>query len=415
MLFALLLKHVIRTGSLRLMTVDGRVYAFGDGESPRVTLKMHDKKLEWSLAFDPALRVGEAYRDGTLTTEAGSLRDFLELAALNARNLRAHPLVRLGNWMRRRTARMGQFNPLRRARRNAAHHYDLSPRLYDLFLDSDRQYSCAYFRAPDMGLEQAQLEKKRHIAAKLLLGQKGLRVLDIGSGWGGLALYLARHAGCDVTGITLSVEQYRASRERARAAGLYRHCRFELRDYRQENGHYDRIVSVGMFEHVGKKNYDEFFARLRDLLDENGVALLHTIGHLDGPASVNPFIQKYIFPGADLPCLSEMTQAIERSGLLVADVEILRLHYAETLRHWERRFQTKRGDIARIYDEKFCRMWEFYLIGCEMAFRHQNLAVFQIQLCKRLDALPVTRDYMVAREPDSSECAPALPFAAALF
>ena len=289
--------------------------------------------------------------------------------------------------MPRLGALIGEYNPIGRARKNVAFHYDLSGSFYDLFLDQDRQYSCGYFSKPGIGLEQAQLDKKCHIASKLVLDRPRLKVLDIGCGWGGMGLYLARETGADVTGVTLSVEQYKMSQQRAKAEGLARYCRFRLVDYRQETETYDRIVSVGMFEHVGKQNYDEFFSRIYDLLDDDGVCLLHTIGHIDGPAPVNPFIHKYIFPGADLPALSEITPVIERTGFYMTDVEILRLHYAETLRHWYERFQKNRGKALAIYGEDFCRGWEIYLAGCEVGFRYENMVVFQLQLTKKLDEI----------------------------
>jgi cyclopropane-fatty-acyl-phospholipid synthase len=271
----------------------------------------------------------------------------------------------------------------------------LSGQLYDLFLDRDRQYSCAYFTSPGDSLETAQENKKRHIAAKLLLDRPGLNILDIGSGWGGMALYLAAEASADVIGVTLSVEQHKVSEARAEAAGLTDQVRFQLCDYRQVTGCYDRIVSVGMFEHVGKKNYGEFFAKLNGLLADEGVALLHAIGFSDAPGPINPFIRKYIFPGADLASLSEVFAAAERSGMIVTDVEILRLHYADTLRHWRKRFMANWQHIAALYDERFCRMWEFYLVTCEIGFRFRSMMVFQVQLAKQSNAVPMTRDYMV--------------------
>jgi len=394
MLFQSLLKHMIREGTLRLQTANGRVYAYGNGLPPRSAIKLHRRSLEWTLALQPELKVAEAYMDGGLTIEEGSLRDFLHVIFLNMPRLQHHPLVRWLDRLVYDTRRLKQYNPLKIARRNVAFHYDLSTQLYDLFLDADRQYSCGYFTTPLAGLEQAQHDKKRHIAAKLYLNQPGLRVLDIGSGWGGLGLYLAREAFCNVTGVTLSVEQHKLSQQRVQAEGLDRVCRFELRDYRQETGPYDRIVSVGMFEHVGKKNYDEFFMHIRRLLTNDGVCLLHSIGRFGEGMAINPFMRKHIFPGADIPSLSEVLQAVERSGLYVTDIEILRLHYAKTLKHWNKRFQTRRCEAARIYDESFCRKWEFYLIGCEMSFRAGILMVFQIQLTKKLGTLPLTRQYM---------------------
>ncbi len=290
--------------------------------------------------------------------------------------------------------RLHQYNPASRAQRNAAHHYDLSDKLYELFLDQDWQYSCAYFPEGEEDIDAAQLAKKRHIAAKLLL-RPGDRVLDIGSGWGGLAIYLARECGADVTGLTLSVEQHKMATRRAAQAGLSDRVRFHLRDYRDEQGQYDRIVSVGMFEHVGINHYGTFFAKLKSLLTADGVALLHSIGRMDGPGSTNPWIRKYIFPGGYSPALSEVIPAVERLRLWITDIEILRLHYAETLRAWRQRFERNRDRLRDIYDERFCRMWEMYLVGSEIAFRRSGHLVFQMQLAKALNAVPITRDYML--------------------
>lgn len=395
MLLSGLISRMIKKGTLTVVHADGRRTRFGDGHEPSATIKLHDRHAERRLAFNPALRVPEAYMDGTLTLEEGSdLRDFLDLIARNWASLEAQPMYQWGNELLRQGRRLKQFNPIGKARENVAHHYDLSGTLYDHFLDPDRQYSCAYFRHPDASLEQAQYDKKQHLAAKLYLTRPGLKTLDIGSGWGGLGLYLANEAGCDVTGVTLSVEQHKLSQQRAEQMQLQDHCEFKLEDYRNEQGPYDRIVSVGMFEHVGKANYDEFFGKISDLLADDGVCVIHSIGRFDQPSPINPFIRKYIFPGADVPSLSEVTTAVEKSGLFTTDIEILRLHYAETLRHWYERFQAQRGEVAALYDERFCRMWEMYLAGCEMGFRHQGLMVFQLQLTKSLDALPLTRDYM---------------------
>jgi cyclopropane-fatty-acyl-phospholipid synthase len=286
-----------------------------------------------------------------------------------------------------------QHNPVKRARRNAAHHYDLSGRLYDLFLDKDRQYSCAYFLSANDTIETAQENKKRHIAAKLLL-KPGQKVLDIGSGWGGLGLYLADIADVDVTGVTLSEEQYKLSVRRAADAGLSNRVRFHLRDYRNQPGTFDRIVSVGMFEHVGAKHYDEFFSKVRTLLEDDGIMLLHAIGRMEPPGHTNAWLRKYIFPGGYAPALSEVVAAVERAGLWITDIEILRLHYAETLAEWTRRFRANRDAIKKLYDERFCRMWEFYLTGCEISFRYFDQMVFQMQIAKRPDAAPLTRDYI---------------------
>ena len=394
MLFAALLRSFIRTGSLTLTDSRGRVYQIGDGSPPSQVIRLTRPSLGYTLALNPKLSLGEAYADGTLVIEQGSVAGFLTLLARNLGNLGpGHPV----NWAGAVPPRRASI-PARRARRNVAHHYDLPPEFYDLFLDGDRQYSCAYFTSPAVTLEAAQAEKKRRIAAKLLLDRPGLRVLDIGSGWGGLALFLAGHASADVTGITLSAEQHRDSTGRAAAAGMADQVRFALRDYRQEAGSYDRIVSVGMFEHVGRGSYDAYFTKVRDLLRDDGVALLHSIGDSGTPGPINPFIQKHIFPGAAIPSLSEVLAAVERSGLLVTDIEILHLHYAETLLRWRERLVANRAEAVRMQGERFFRMWEFYLAMCEVGFRERTSMVFQMQLARRKGATPLTRDYMAGRE-----------------
>jgi cyclopropane-fatty-acyl-phospholipid synthase len=396
MLFRSLLRAAIRQGAVRLVDASNRTFLIGDGQAPACTLRLKKRHLDWSIALNPSVRLAEAYMDDLIAIEDGTLYDFLDLLVRNSAKvgLDEHWLTLGTGALLRLARRIKRYNPIPRARRNVAHHYDLSEELYRLFLDDDMQYSCAYFRKPGMSLERAQTEKKRLLTAKLHIDRPGLKVLDIGSGWGGLGLHLAREAGCDVTGVTLSVEQHRVSRDRARAAGLDGHISFDLRDYREIEGSFDRIVSVGMFEHVGKGNYPEFFSKVRDLLADDGVCMLHTIGRSNEPGPVNPFMRKYIFPGGDLPCLSEVVPVVERTGLLITDIEVLRLHYAETIRHWRQRFQANRARIRELYDERFCRMWEIYLIGAELSFIHQNLVVFQIQLTKRPDAVPLTRDYM---------------------
>ncbi|HEY0282669.1 MAG TPA: cyclopropane-fatty-acyl-phospholipid synthase family protein [Rhizomicrobium sp.] len=396
-MFRRLLVSLIRQGTLTVVRPNGRRESFGSGE-PRVAVRLHDRRAIFELVLNPDLKLGELYMDGRLTLEQGDVADLLGLLMMNLRTARPPALYRLGAAFRFLTRRFAQFNPAWRAKAHAAHHYDLSGRLYDLFLDRDKQYSCAYFTAPGETLEEAQIGKKRHIAAKLNLDRHGLKVLDIGCGWGGLALDLARDLGASVLGVTLSENQVAVARERSREARLAERCKFELVDYRALGGTYDRIVSVGMFEHVGVAYYPAFFAKVRDLLAEDGTILLHTIGRSDGPGSTNPWIAKYIFPGGYIPALSEMMQAVEKSGLIITDVEILRLHYAETLKEWRSRFLANRAEAARLYDERFCRMWEFYLAGSEMAFRHDHQVVFQIQLTKRQSALPLTRDYMVDGE-----------------
>jgi cyclopropane-fatty-acyl-phospholipid synthase len=356
------------------------------------------------LSLNPNLALGEAYMDGTLTVENGTIRDAMDLISANLVDAADLPQYSLVRPLRPLLRRLQQYNPAGRARRNISHHYDLSRRLYELFLDADEQYSCAYFSRPDMSLEEAQDAKKRHIAAKLLL-KPGMRVLDIGSGWGGLALTLAQTAGVDVTGLTLSSEQLEVANERARAMGLADRVRFHLRDYRAETGVYDRIVSVGMFEHVGVNHYERFFETANRLLSSNGVMLLHSIGRLDGPGRTNPWIRKYIFPGAYVPALSEVLPIVEQSGLLTTDIEILRLHYAMTIVEWQKRFAANRAEIASLYDERFCRMWEFYLAGAEMHLRYLHGVVFQLQIAKSITTLPLTRDYMFEREPEGRESA----------
>ena len=393
MLLSEFAKRAIKEGDLTIIDAAGRRHRVGDGRGRPAIVRLHDKSLHHRLAINPFLRLGEAYMDRTLTIEQGSLYEFLDICALNLRYAGAYPLTRVLGTLERLLRQVHQYNPMHRARANAAHHYDLSDTLYGLFLDSDRQYSCAYFTHPHDDLEQAQQDKKRHLAAKLLL-KPNVRVLDIGSGWGGLGLYLAEAGAAQVVGITLSEEQLKVSRERAERAALDDRVRFELCDYRALRGTFDRIVSVGMFEHVGVRHYSEFFAALRDLLAEDGIAVLHSIGRADGPGVTNAWIRKYIFPGGYAPALSEVLPVVERLGLWVTDVEILRLHYAETLRLWRRRFQANRTRIAKLYDERFCRMWEWYLIASELAFRRLGHMVFQLQLAKRQDAVPLTRDYI---------------------
>ena len=398
MLFSIFLQRLIHKGTLRLVTKNGRAQTFGDGNAPRVTVKLHRYSLEWSLGLRPDLKIGEAYMEGTLTLEEGTLSDFITVLFINYEEMERTPFFRWCAKLSGQARLLTQFNPLTRARNNVAFHYDLPDEIYDLFLDKDRQYSCGYFTDPRNSLDQAQEDKKRHIASKLLLDRPGLKVLDIGSGWGGLGLYLARDYACDVTGLTLSTNQHEVSRRRAWFARLADCCRFKLCDYRQETGRYDRIVSVGMFEHVGKKNYADFFAQIYRLLDDNGVCLLHNVSRFDDPAPVNAFIRKYIFPGADVPALSEVTRVIEKSGLLMTDIEILRLHYAETLKRWGDAFRLHEADIVRKFGEAFFRRWDFYLTSCEMGFRYQHLMVTQIQLTKRLASVPITRDYMYEAE-----------------
>ncbi|MBP2294660.1 SAM-dependent methyltransferase [Azospirillum rugosum] len=395
MLLARLLNPVVTTGAFDIIDADGRAHHVGKG-TPTLALRLHDKAVQRDLVINPRLRFGEAYMDGRLSIDGGTMYDFLDVLCSGPENVQGvlgtiqealGPMLRLAQ----------QHNPLKRSRKNVAHHYDLSREFFALFLDRDMQYSCAYFPTPETSLDDAQEAKKRHIASKLLL-RPGMRVLDIGCGWGGMALYLARTTGADVTGITLSTEQLAVARERAARSGLSDRVRFELRDYRLMEGTFDRIVSVGMFEHVGKPHYDAFFAKVRALLADDGVALLHAIGRSDGPGATNPWMRKYIFPGGYSPALSEVIPAVEKAGLWNTDMEILRLHYAETLRHWRERFLAHWDEAKAMYDERFCRMWELYLAGSEIAFRYQGHMVFQVQLARSAKAVPMTRDYMINAE-----------------
>src|SRR5712691_11675967 len=396
MLLARVLAPVLGEGQLTIIDEAGRLHRIeGPRAGPSVTLRIHTWWTGMRLALRPRLALGEAYMDGTLTVEEGSdIYDLLDLIGRNITALEATPMVRLSFTVQRWLRVLEQYNPIGKAQRNVAHHYDLKDQLYDFFLDRDRQYSCAYFKTGEEPLEQAQLDKKRHIAAKLLL-QPGQRVLDIGSGWGGLALYLAAECGADVSGLTLSEEQHKVATRRAAAAGLGNRVRFHLRDYREEKGRYDRIVSVGMLEHVGVNQYKAFFRGLSDMLAPDGVALLHSIGRMDGPGTTNPWLRKYIFPGGYSPALSEVVPEVESARLWITDIEILRLHYADTLGAWRRRFEQNRDRIRALYDERFCRMWEMYLVGSELAFRRDFSLVFQMQLAKRVDTVPITRDYMI--------------------
>jgi cyclopropane-fatty-acyl-phospholipid synthase len=396
------LDRLICSGRLTVVDAGGGTRTFGPGGTPAVTVRLHDRALAWRLLANPGLAVGEAYMDGTLTIEEGTLHEFLHLCTAKAQEHEVHLGHRISEWLEKPLRHRHQYKPIQRARANVTHHYDLSGALYELFLDRDRQYSCAYFPEGGESLEEAQAKKKRHIAAKLLL-EPGMTVLDIGSGWGGLALELARVARVDVTGITLSENQLKAARERAVAAGLGDRVRFALRDYREEQGVYDRVVSVGMFEHVGAAHFRTFFDTLRRVLKPDGVALLHAIGRMEPPGGTNPWLRKYIFPGSYCPALSETLAAIERVELWVTDIEILRLHYAETLRHWSERFRANRDRARAIYDERFCRMWEFYLAACEMAFRNGPMMAFQLQLARRRDVVPLARDYVTEWERGAAE------------
>jgi cyclopropane-fatty-acyl-phospholipid synthase len=388
-----MLKSFVQKGTLKVIDADGNVHVFAGGPGPSVTMRLTDKSLYRKLFLNPELNAGEAYMDGRLSFENSTLRDFLTLFSINRLALGAYPLQSLLRRVSRGLRRFQQANPLGKAQQNVAHHYDLGNDFYRLFLDDGMQYSCAYFLSDSDTLEEAQQNKLRLLAAKLNL-KPGLRVLDIGSGWGDLALYLARLEDVEVTGVTLSREQYALATAKARQAGLDGRVHFELRDYREVSDRFDRIVSVGMFEHVGVLHYREFFAKVRSLLDPSGVMLLHSIGHMSPPGTASPWLRKYIFPGAYSPALSEVFTAVEQESLWVTDLELLRLHYAKTLSHWCRRFEANRSRIAQMYDERFCRMWEFYLISAEMMFRTGSQLVFHMQLAHQRDAVPIVRDYV---------------------
>jgi len=396
-LLANMLRRFIQRGTLRVIEADGHVSEFSGTPGPVATIRLHEPDLPLKLFRNPELHGGEAYMNGTMTFEDCGLADFLNVFSINRGAIASYPLQsvlrRVSRWVRA----FQQYNPVGRAQQNVAHHYDLSAELYRLFLDEDLQYSCAYFETGNETLEEAQEKKKRHIAAKLRL-EPGQKILDIGCGWGGMALYLDRVADVEVLGVTLSEEQHRVAVERADALGLADRVRFELRDYRQVDEKFDRIVSVGMFEHVGVTRYDEFFGKVFDLLPDDGLALLHSIGHMSPPSVASPWMRKYIFPGACSPALSEVFAATERQHLWVSDVEVLRTHYADTLVEWNRRFQANRERVAELYDERFCRMWEFYLLSAETMFRTGAQMVFHMQLARTRAAAELTRDYIFAAE-----------------
>ncbi|MGA7330073.1 MAG: cyclopropane-fatty-acyl-phospholipid synthase family protein [Rhodomicrobium sp.] len=395
-----MLKSFVKTGKLTIIRADGTKFVVGNtpnDSDPDIVLRLKERWAEFKIAINPDLYFGEAYMDGTVEIEHGSLAGLLDLWG---RNLQISLARRVS--LPSRTAKAvfrayQQANSRRAARRNVARHYNLSEALFRSFLDSDLQYSCAYFREPGLSLEAAQADKKRHIATKLLV-ETGQSILDIGSGWGGLALYLAQTADISVLGITLSEEQLAVAIKRVQEADVAHKVKFELRDYRDVQGHFDRIVSVGMFEHVGVPNYGIFFDQIARLLKPGGVALIHAIGRMDGPGVTSAWAQKYIFPGAYSPALSEVVPAVERSGLWIADLEIWRLHYAETLRHWRERFLENQAQIRKAYGGRFVRMWEFHLTASEMLFRYGGLMVFQLQLARNINATPIIRDYMIDQE-----------------
>ena len=388
----------VRAGALTVTTARGRTLAFGDGTGEPVRIRFQDPRGERELALNPALKLGELFVDGRLTIEQGSVYDLLMLMLADLRDLAPPWPMRLWDAARLQLWRRFPANAAARSQRNVAHHYDIGDSLYALFLDPDWQYSCAYFETPDQALADAQQAKLRHIAAKLLIGREH-SVLDIGSGWGGMALYLAGVAGArDVLGVTLSQEQLTRAQNRARTARLEARVRFALQDYRAVQGRFDRIVSVGMFEHVGLGFYDAFFRKARQLLAADGVMLLHTIGSTGTPGPTNPWVVKHVFPGGHIPSLSDIVASVERSGLVITDVETLGPHYARTLRTWRTGFMARRDEAARLFDERFCRLWEFYLALSEAAFRTDDVTLYQLQLARRRDDVPLVRGYIEGAE-----------------
>ena len=394
-----MMKSFVRVGTLKIIDADGKVHVFSGQPGPNVTMRLSDRSLYHKLVFNPELNAGEAYMDGRMSFEDSTLRDFLTLFSLNRLSLASYPLQKVLRRVSRMFKKGQQANPIGKAQQNVAHHYDLGNDFYKLFLDEGLQYSCAYFTNDDNTLEQAQRNKLRLLAAKLKLSP-GLKILDIGCGWGDLALYLARLADAEVVGVTLSKEQFELASARARKAGLDDRVRFELKDYRKVEDRFDRIVSVGMFEHVGVHHYGEFFGKINELMDDDGLALIHSIGHMSPPGTASPWLRKYIFPGAYSPALSEVFEVVEQNSLWVTDLEFLRLHYAKTLAHWSQRFEANRDKIEAMYDARFARMWEFYLISAEMMFRTGSQLVFHMQLARKRDAAPIVRDYITDLQRD---------------
>ncbi|MBC2884592.1 class I SAM-dependent methyltransferase [Ochrobactrum sp. CM-21-5] len=392
------LTHMIKTGDLMVTDADGSRFQYGDKTGSPVHVHFKTRHAERAVARDPELKLAECFMDSEIDFLDGDIYGLLQIVFENTGPTAAQePWMRVMGKLRVFFRRFQQMNTIARSSNNIKSHYDLSGELYDLFLDPDKQYSCAYFDPPNATLAEAQLAKKRHIAAKLLV-REGDKVLDIGCGWGGMGLYLARHLKANVMGVTLSAEQHAIANQRAADEELSDRAKFELKDYRKIDDKFDRLVSVGMFEHVGVGHFAEYFQHAARLMKPDGVFLLHAIGRADGPGATNPFIRKYIFPGGYIPALSEVLPHIEKAGLYVTDVEILRLHYAETLKAWREAFMANRDKAKALYDERFCRMWEFYLAASESAFRWQNMMVFHIQIAHRQEAVPLTRNYIEAEE-----------------
>jgi cyclopropane-fatty-acyl-phospholipid synthase len=389
-----MLVKIFKTGDLHVTMPDGTTHTYGDGTEPTVRIQLIPQDLPKRLLNSPELVTGEAYMDGELLIEDDDVIGFLTIGLQNLRGDRAPVWWQtLTPGIHRVARRLQQYNPIGKAQSNVSHHYDLSGELYDLFLDKDKQYSCGYFRDPGNELELAQIDKKNHIAGKLLI-EPGMKVLDIGCGWGGMGLTLAKDFGAQVVGVTLSTEQHGVAQARAKKAGLSDKVDFRLTDYRNIDEKFDRIVSVGMFEHVGVPHFREYFRHVGRMLAQDGVALIHTIGRNGPPSTTSPWVAKHIFPGGYVPSLSEAMAAIEDEGLTTTDIEVWRLHYAYTLKHWYDRFQANREKAAALYDERFCRMWTYYLVAAEMSFRLGIQNVLQFQLTHDQEAVPLTRDYL---------------------
>ncbi|WP_428428063.1 class I SAM-dependent methyltransferase [Pararhizobium sp.] len=396
--FLRIFRRLVQKGNLTLILSSGERAILGDGFGIPVTVRTLDEDAEKAILRDPGLRFGEMYVEGRIVIDEGNIFDLLSMVKANGMERAATISNTATALLHVAEQQIKSRLPVNRNRHNVAHHYDLDGKLFDLFLDQDWQYSCAYFDPPGISLDEAQTAKKRHIAAKLLL-EPGQSVLEVGSGWGGMVMYLAESSGVDVTGITLSEEQLKVSRSRAQKRGLADRVRFELQDYRtMTDRQFDRIVSVGMFEHVGMANYGNFFTKMAGLLAPDGVMVLHSIGQAEKPWATNPWIEKYIFPGGYMPALSEVVPAIEKARLVIRDIEILPMHYAHTLRAWRERFTARKEEAIRLYDERFFRMWEFYLASSETAFLYDKLSIFQIQLSHQLEAVPYTRTYIGERE-----------------
>ena len=393
MQLASFLNKVFNKGGFILTDANSKDYIIGNPGNNPIKLKILNKNLHYKLLFHPDLYFGEAYTDGEIIIENGTLTDFLDLALMNFGRGELNFLSYLINRLRGSYRYLTNFNFINKSKMNVSHHYDISDDLYDLFLDPKRQYSCAYFKNENDSLEEAQNNKIQHIIKKLNI-KPNQKVLDIGCGWGSLAIDIAKSVKCEVTGITLSENQFNYCIKKAKEMNLENQVKFKLMDYRELNEKFDRIVSVGMFEHVGRKFYNKYFNTVSKLLNENGVALIHTIGSVNPPRNPHPWITKYIFPGGYTPSLSEVAKPIEKSGLVISDMEVLRMHYSLTLRHWKERFLSKKEQVLNMFDEKFFRMWEFYLTSCEMTFKWDDLVVFQFQLTKDFTSVPPTRDYI---------------------